>query len=203
MEAGVQAYGWCVGARERAFAWREELSWPAKAALALGLACVTGALAQLRMHLPNTLVPVTGQVFAVLLCGALLGRGWGALSQIFYVGAGAGGLAWFNGMAGGMGVLRGVTGGFLLGFVPAAAMIGYVTHRWAFTRRPLPLCAVMLIGVGIIYAPGALQYYSVMGLGLRATLAQAVVPFILWDLAKAMLAAALASALLPKAPRAA
>jgi len=198
MSSLAQARDWYVGARRRAFAWRDELSWPAKMALAVGMACFTGLAAQARIHLPNTPVPVTGQVFAVLLCGALLGGGWGGLSQLLYVGVGALGAPWFQGMAGGVGVVTGVTGGYLLGFIPAAMLVGFVTRRFALVRRPVPMCLLMVGAVGLIYAGGALQFSMVMHTGLKATLDMAVAPFIALDIAKAMLAANLAAALLPK-----
>jgi biotin transport system substrate-specific component len=164
------------------------------------MACFTGLAAQARIYLPNNpFVPVTGQVFAVLLCGALFGGGWGGLSQLLYVGVGALGAPWFQGMAGGVGVVTGVTGGYLLGFIPAAMLVGFVTRRFALVRRPVPMCLLMVGAVGLIYAGGALQFSMVMHTGLKATFDMAVAPFIALDIAKAMLAANLAAALLPKA----
>ena len=165
------------------------------------MACLTGLAAQARIPLPHTPVPVTGQVFAVLLCGALLGCGYGGLSQLFYVGIGAAGVPWFTGMGGGVGVLTGVTGGYLFAFIPAAMLIGFVTRRFTSLRRPVPMCLLMVSAVGVIYAGGALQFSIVMHTGLEATLKMAVAPFIGLDIAKAMLAANLAAALLPKASR--
>jgi len=187
-----------VTARRRAFAWRDELSVAAKLALALGMACATGLSAQFRLFLPNTSVPVTGQVFVVLLGGVLLGATYGTLSQVFYVAIGAVGMPWFNGWAGGHGVLIRYTGGYLVGFIPAVMLVGILTQKFATMRRPAPMCAVMLLGVGVIYLAGALQFAAVMDLGLKATLAQAVVPFFAWDVAKALLAATIGAALLPK-----
>ena len=187
-----------VEMRSRAFAWREGLPWVAKAGLAVGFACLTGLMAQLRIPLPHTPVPVTGQVFAVLMCGALLGGAWGGASQTFYVALGAAGVTWFTGMNGGLCVLRGYTGGFLLGFVAAAFLIGWATQRWPSMRRPLPLCALMLGAVGVIYLLGAVQFQAVAHTDLKDTIAKAVAPFIMWDVAKALLASVLAAALLPK-----
>ena len=187
-----------VAARNRAFARRDELSVTAKLALTLGMACVTGLSAQLRLPLPNTVVPVTGQVFVVLLGGVLLGATYGTLSQVFYVAIGAVGMPWFNGWAGGPAMLLGYTGGYLVGFIPAVMLVGILTQRFASLRRPAPMCAVMLLGVGVIYLAGALQFAALTHQGLTATLAQTVVPFVAWDVAKALLAANIGAALLPK-----
>lgn len=177
------------------------MSWVKKVGLALGMACLTGLMAQARIPLPHTPVPITGQVFAVLLCGALLGSGWGALSQLFYVGLGATGIHWFSGFAGGRLVMLGASGGYLLGFIPAAMLVGFVTKRFVFMRRPLPLFALMMVAVCVIYMAGAVQYSIVRHAGPLATLREAVLPFILGDTTKAMLAAAIGTALLPKASR--
>ncbi len=184
--------------RRRAFAGRCELSAAGKLTLALGMAALTGLAAQVRIPLPFTPVPVTGQVFAALLAGVLLGGGWGALSQGLYVAAGAAGLPWFAGLTGGWGVLCGVTGGYLFGMVLAAGLIGRVSDRRpAFRRLPAQL-GLMMAGVAVIYLCGALQFAAVMRTGLRETLLLAVAPFVLIDLAKAVLAASISTALLPK-----
>ena len=112
------------------FRWRYELSIPKKLAMALGMAVLTGLLAQARIQLPWSPVPITGQTFAVLLAGVLLGRRWGGISLAAYVGIGAAGVPWFApqaGMpifsAGGIGILTGATGGYLIGFILAALFI--------------------------------------------------------------------------------
>ena len=90
------------GVRSRAFEWRSELPVAARIGLAFCMAGVTGLSAQVRVPLPFTPVPFTGQVFAVLLAGVLLGRYYGALSQLAYVGLGVAGVPW--GTAGGAGI---------------------------------------------------------------------------------------------------
>ena len=77
-------------AKYDAFKWRYELSLPWKLVLALGMAALTGLLAQVRVPLPWSPVPITGQTFAVLLAGVLLGRWWGGISLAFYAGLGRG-----------------------------------------------------------------------------------------------------------------
>lgn len=175
---------------------RDELSLPVKMGLAFLMAALTGLAAQVRIPVPGTVVPVTGQVFAVLLSGVLLGGAWGGLSQIVYVGLGAAGVPWFSAMAGG--VPLGPTAGYLLGFIPAAMLIGIVNDRFPIARRVALQMVLMFAGVLVIYAFGAAVYSAFLGTGLIATFQQAVLPFIGPDLVKAAAAAGIASALLPK-----
>ncbi|MBS3762929.1 MAG: biotin transporter BioY [Planctomycetes bacterium] len=186
--------------RSEAFDWRNSLSIPARLGLSVGVALLTGVLAQIRFHVPGTPVPVTGQVFAVLLAGILLGQGYGALSMAFYVTAGAFGLPWFNGLAGGFAMLAGPTGGYLLGFIPAAALIGFVADKYPCFRKPIPLTFLMVPAVGIIYLFGAVHYALYAGVVPAVVMHQAVFPFIIWDVCKALLAAVCAGIILPKNP---
>ena len=179
--------------RYRYFTWRSDLSWFKRLTMAVAMACVTGLAAQVRVPLPFTAVPVTGQVFAVLLSGVLLGTYFGGLSQMFYVGLGAVGMPWFAGA-------NPTTLGYIVGFIPAAILVGWMTDRHA-KFRGLPGQALLMTGaVAIIYGLGALYYGFVMGLGPIATLMQAVVPFIPADAVKIALAAGISTTMLPKKP---
>jgi biotin transport system substrate-specific component len=151
-----------------------------------------------RIPLPFTPVPLTGQVFAVLLAGVALGGFYGGLSQAIYVGAGAAGLPWFSGWSGGLAVLGGPTGGYLIGFILAAELIGRVSERRPGARGYLPQLGLMLAGVLIIYTCGVLHLALVLRFGFGTALLTGAVPFIGADLAKALLAAGLGTALLPK-----
>lgn len=134
---------------------RDGLDLVGKLALALFMAVLTGALAQVRLHLPWTPVPVTGQVLAVLLSGVMLGGRFGALSQVLYVALGVAGVPWFNGAAAGPAVLAGATGGYLVGFIPAAFVLGRIVDRFPRVRtihRMMPLMAAVTLSC--IYLPG-------------------------------------------------
>jgi biotin transport system substrate-specific component len=175
------------------FKWRCERTPLVMLLLSFGMAAVTGLAAQVRIPLAHTPVPVTGQVFAVLISGILLGGRYAGFSQILYVGLGAAGVPWFT--AGG---LLPHTVGYLIGFVPAAFLVGVLSDRYVRARLLLPQAGVMLGGVLVIYLCGALWFAVLMHTGLAETLALAVVPFIGFDLLKAFAAAGLASSVLPR-----
>jgi biotin transport system substrate-specific component len=168
-------------------------------AAATAFAALTALGARAQVHLPFTPVPVTGQVFCVLLSGAVLGARLGFISQVQYLAAGAAGLPVF---AYGGGLL-GPTGGYLVGFPLAAAVVGVLSAR-ADARKSV-LFASCLCGVAVIYVFGAAWYAVwVASLGAVAAfpvvLAQAIYPFALLDAAKAALVAASAPGLARRLP---
>ena len=183
--------------RHRFYEWRYELDFTRKVILALNFAILTGILAQIR--LPTTIgIPVTGQVFGVLLAGVLLGSKFGTLSQGLYVGLGAVGIPWFAGAGGGFSHFTGATGGFLVGFVVAAALIGWFTERHTKTREYPYLLGLMMLGVGIIYLLGAIWFSFVTGMGLVHVLTVVFAYFIVADVVKAVAAASLGVGILTK-----
>lgn len=187
------------------FRWRYELSIPKKLVLAIGIACFTGLLAQVRVPLPWTPVPVTGQTFAVLFAGVLLGRWWGGISLAIYAGFGVAGLPWFSGWSGGLSYLAGPTGGYIVGFILAALFLGHFTDTYIRSRSFLSMLALMLFAnFVLLYLPGLLQ------LGLWVNLVKGepttfvnllrlgAIPFIAGDITKAVIAAAIARGITPK-----
>jgi biotin transport system substrate-specific component len=98
-------------------------------ALVIGFALLTAGAAQMSIPLGFTPVPLTGQTFAVLLAGGSLGSLRGAASQLLYVAMGAVGLPFYAEHAHGWAVVKGATGGYLLGFVLAAAIVGLMAER--------------------------------------------------------------------------
>ena len=187
------------------FRWRYELSVPKKLALALGMACLTGLLAQIRIMLPWSPVPLTGQTFAVLLAGVLLGRWWGGISLAIYAGLGAAGLPWFSGWSGGVGYLAGPTGGYIIGFILAALFLGYFTDTFVRSRSFISMLALMLFAnFVLIYGPGMLQLALWVNLvkgepvTFATLLGMGAVPFIAGDVTKAVIAAAIARGVTPK-----
>jgi biotin transport system substrate-specific component len=187
------------------FRWRYELSIPKKLALALGMACLTGLVAQIRVLLPWSPVPVTGQTFAVLLAGVLLGRWWGGASLAIYGGLGVAGVPWFAGWGSGLGYLAGPTGGYIIGFILAALFLGHFTDKYIRSRSFLSMLGLMLFANFIlIYVPGLLQLGLWVNLvkgdpvSITGLLMMGAIPFIVGDITKAVLAAAIARGVTPK-----
>ena len=183
-------------ARLAAFRFRSRAGLLTSVFLSFALAGVTGLLAQVRIPLPFTPVPITGQVLAALLAGALLGGFYGGLSQGLYVGLGVLGVPWFAGAT--SGIPAGPSGGYLLGFIVAAYVVGRLSERYGLLRTFRGQLFVMMLGVAVIYLFGAVQFALVMRSGIRTTFLGAVIPFMPVDLAKAVIAAGISSALLPK-----
>lgn len=152
---------------------------------------LTAVGAWVTIPLPFTPVPVTLQVFLVLLSGAVLGAYFGALSQIVYVLLGAVGLPVFSGAKGGIGVLFGPTGGYLLGFVIGAYFVGLLIQAKEKPGYFYVLCA-MMGGVLFIYLAGYLQLMLITKMDYRAAFVAGVMPFIGFDVVKALFAAYIA-----------
>jgi len=159
--------------------WREAL-------LVLGGSVLIALAAQVAIPLPFSPVPVTGQTFAVLLVGALLGSRRGALSLLAYLAEGAVGLPVFAGGGSGLPWLLGPTGGYLVGFVAAAFVTGWLTER-GWDRRIHTTALAMLIGNGVIYLCGL--PWLARFVGADRVLALGLWPFVPGDLIKLALAA--------------
>jgi biotin transport system substrate-specific component len=165
---------------------------PVGRARALGLlaaaagACLVSLAAQLAVPLPGTPVPMTLQPLAVLLVGGLLGPGLGAASLTFYLALGAAGLPVFTPLgAPGLARLFGPTGGYLLAFPVAAALVGRVVRRRAGW---VGLAAGPLLGMVAIHAGGLAQLLVLTG-SARAALAAGLLPFVAGDALKVLAAA--------------
>jgi biotin transport system substrate-specific component len=185
--------------KDSAFRWRYEASTAQKLGLALGMAAVTGLMAQVRVPLPFTPVPITLQVFAVLLSGVLLGARYGAVSQIMYLALGVFGVPWFQGWSGGLAYIsQGVTVGYLVGFIGAALLIGGLTDRYVAMRGFRAQLVLMIAGVLIIDLAGTVYLASIMHKGLMTAFELGFLPFILIDMAKASAVAGISTALLPR-----
>ena len=187
-------------ARLNLFKWRYELNFVYKLILALSFACLTGLLAQLRFYIPGTPVPVTGQVFGVILAGVLMGT-WGGISQLMYIGIGAAGVPWFAGLNGGIGYIAGPTGGYLVGFILAAFFIGFIVDRYLKSRKFFSMMLLMFFSTFVlIYIPGLIYLYIYTGtiFGFTELLTMCVLPFIAADFVKAVIAAGIATGITPK-----
>jgi biotin transport system substrate-specific component len=142
---------------------------------------VLGALfvaifAQVKIPLPFTPVPLTGQTFAVLLVAAALGSKRGAASMAFYIALGAFGLPFFAGGASGVTYLSGATLGYLIGFVITAYVVGLLAER-GLERSVRTSVIPFLVGTIIIYACGVAWLTIVLGSFSKA-IALGLTPFL-------------------------
>jgi biotin transport system substrate-specific component len=158
------------------------------ALLVVGGAALTAVAAQLAFQLPWTPVPYTGQTAAVLLVGTALGARLGPASMALYVLAGVVGAPVFAGGAHGAESLVGITGGYLVGFVVAAAVVGRLASRqWDRSR----VGAALLMGLGnlVIYLVGVPVLAVAGGLPLRDAVYHGALVFLPWDAFKIVVAA--------------
>jgi len=168
-----------------------DLAWPraglrSNLVLIVGASVLTALAAQVAIPLPFSPVPMTGQTFAVLLTGAVLGPRRGALAQLLYLLEGAAGLPVFAGFAAGPHTLFGPTAGYLFAFPIAAAVTGALCAR-GWDRRFGTMLAAMLLGSVAIFALGLAGLARFVP--SRALVTAGLLPFLPGDLLKAALAA--------------
>jgi biotin transport system substrate-specific component len=154
--------------------------------LVIGASVATALAAQVAIPVPGSPVPITGQTFAVLLTGMLLGPSRAFLAQALYLAEGALGLPVFAGAAAGAAKLFGPTGGYLFAFPFAAALTGALARR-GWDRRFGTTVLAMLLGSAVVFALG-LAWLS-RYLAPEQLLAAGLWPYLPGDLAKATLAA--------------
>ncbi len=151
---------------------------------------VIAAFAQLKFSLPWTPVPITGQTFAVLLVAATVGSKRGGLAAVLYLFEGSAGLPFWAGGASGS-VWSITSGGYIIGFIPAAFLVGFLAER-GWDRGPW-LLAALIVANALIYVPGVwwlhheLQTLIPGGSTFNNTLELGLWPFIAGDLAKIVL----------------
>jgi biotin transport system substrate-specific component len=143
--------------------------------------------AQIEISLGFTPVPISGQTFAVLLVGASLGPLLGGSSLLLYFCVGLLGAPVYSGGDGGWDIVHGATGGYLVGFIFAAALTGWLARR-RWDRHFNSAVAAMLSGSVVIYAFGLPWLAREIGTGLEGTLEAGLYPFVIGDLIKLYLA---------------
>ena len=152
----------------------------------------TAALSFVRIPLPFSPVPITGQTLGTMLAGLLLGAADGGLSQLVYVLLGVAGLPLFGGMAG-PGVLMGPTGGYLVGMIAGAWITGRIAGSTTRSARMAGAC--VLGGVLAVYVPGILWLAAVTGLDLAAAATIGALPYLPGDAIKVVAALLIAGRL--------
>ncbi len=175
------------------------------AALVIGGSIFVALSAQVRIHLSFTPVPITGQTFAVLTVGGLLGARLGATSLLLYMAEGCYGILWGSQTTGfkvfangtlGWQVVSGPTGGYIIGFIVAAFVVGWLVEKNGFDRNPLTAAVALAIGNFVVYVPGLIWLDHSYQSNLPADkipnlLSTGLYPFILGDFAKLLLAASI------------
>ena len=151
--------------------------------LSLGFAIITALSAQIRIVIPISPVPITGQTFVVLLAGLVLGSTFGAISMLMYLFIGMSGLPFFSAGVAGLAILKSPTIGYIVGFFLAAYAIGQ------FANRPI---IGILLGSLIIYSCGVAGLILILNTSLQNAITIGVIPFLIGDFIKSFLAIALA-----------
>lgn len=145
---------------------------------------ITAILAQISIPFPGG-VPLTMQTLAVSLCGILLGSKKGFICQCIYISLGSIGIPVFAEFSGGIQIILGPTGGFILSFPLMALTIGYLCER---TNNKVIILISMILGSIVNYAFGTIQFSIITQSTIITSFIACVVPFILTGLIKSILA---------------
>jgi biotin transport system substrate-specific component len=155
--------------------------------VALGV-LFTALLAQVSIPVPGSPVPITGQTLAVVLTAASLGPVRGLAVDLAYLVVGLVGIPVFADHTGGMHVVFGATGGYLVGFIPAAYLMGLAARR-GMDRTPWKSLPLFAAGQAVIFAVGVPWLAVVAHLNAQQALEAGFYPFILGGIVKAAIAA--------------
>ncbi|MGI6269665.1 MAG: biotin transporter BioY [Candidatus Howiella sp.] len=150
-------------------------------ALMTALLCVAAPFT-----IPTGIIPISLASFVVYLAAAILGAKKGVLCVLLYILLGAAGLPVFSGFAGGLGKIAGPTGGYIVGYIFCALIVGLISDRWGTRLWVYP--AAMAAGTAVLYAFGTVWFMAQSGSGLAASLALCVVPFLVGDIVKIIVA---------------
>lgn len=155
---------------------------------------ITGAVlifltSRVSVPIPGDPVPFTLQNFGILVVGGALGLRRGGLAGLLYVLLGVIGLPFFAEGKGGLGVIWGTTGGYLVGFIAAAALVGRLAEL-GWDRRIGGAIGATLLGTAVIYLVGVPWLAAVTGMSLAEAVANGLLPFLGLDIVKLLAAAA-------------
>lgn len=153
-------------------------------ALMTAVTCVLGPLS---IPLPFSPVPISLTNFAIFLAIFVLGMKNGTISFIIYLLLGAVGVPVFSSFRGGLQVLAGPTGGYLIGFIFLALIMGFALDH--FDRKLLPTIIGMIIGMVVCYAFGTVWLAKLLSLSFKEGLMMGVIPYLPGDAAKIIIAA--------------
>ena len=153
-------------------------------ALMIAETCVLGPLS---IPLPFSPVPISLTNFAIFLAIFVLGMKSGTISFIIYLLLGAIGVPVFSSFRGGLQVLAGPTGGYLIGFIFLALIMGFALDH--FDRKLVPTIIGMIIGMAVCYAFGTVWLAKLLSLSFKEGLMMGVIPYLAGDAAKIIIAA--------------
>lgn len=153
-------------------------------ALMTAVTCVLGPLS---IPLPFSPVPISLTNFAIFLAIFVLGMKNGTISFIIYLLLGAVGVPVFSSFRGGLQVLAGATGGYLIGFIFLALIMGFALDH--FDRKLVPTIIGMIIGMVVCYAFGTVWLAKLLSLSFKEGLMMGVIPYLAGDAAKIIIAA--------------
>lgn len=153
-------------------------------ALMTAVTCVLGPLS---IPLPFSPVPISLTNFAIFLAIFVLGMKSGTISFIIYLLLGAIGVPVFSSFRGGLQVLAGPTGGYLIGFIFLALIMGFALDH--FNRKLVPTIIGMIIGMAVCYAFGTVWLAKLLSLSFKEGLMMGVIPYLAGDAAKIIIAA--------------
>ena len=153
-------------------------------ALMTAVTCVLGPLS---IPLPFSPVPISLTNFAIFLAIFVLGMKSGTISFIIYLLLGAIGVPVFSSFRGGLQVLAGPTGGYLIGFIFLALIMGFALDH--FDRKLVPTIIGMIIGMAVCYAFGTVWLAKLLSLSFKEGLMMGVIPYLAGEAAKIIIAA--------------
>ena len=153
-------------------------------ALMTAVTCVLGPLS---IPLPFSPVPISLTNFAIFLAIFVLGMKNGTISFIIYLLLGAVGVPVFSSFRGGLQVLAGPTGGYLIGFIFLALIMGFALDH--FDRKLVPTIIGMIIGMVVCYTFGTVWLAKLLSLSFKEGLMMGVIPYLPGDAAKIIIAA--------------
>jgi biotin transport system substrate-specific component len=147
-------------------------------------AAIIGVLAQITIPLP--LVPITGQTLAIGLAATILGARHGTFSVLLYLVIGAAGVPVFAEFSGGISKLVGPTGGYLVGFIPSALLMGYFLEKTSFTIKSAMIANTIGMFITLLFGTTWLKISA--DLTWVGAFSGGFTPFIIVGLLKAALA---------------
>ena len=166
--------------------------------------CICGMFAALtavfaQIQIPMAPVPINLALFSVMLSGSILGWKYGAASQIVYVLLGMLGAPVFAGFSGGLGIVVGKTGGYIIGYIACSFIIGMMSEKIKISKKII-LPISMVIGTLVCYILGTAWFMIITNTGLWQSLLWCVFPFLIGDAIK-IIAASLVTERLKKAAK--